>query len=62
MLTNAMQPMQRAKTKASALHEDERGPQSWVKAIAGLGWLNANGFRLALAGRARWQEGETTPG
>jgi radical SAM family protein/4Fe-4S single cluster protein len=79
VLTNAMQPMQRSKTKASllslkqrfgrrlqirvsldhytpALHEAERGPRSWGKAVAGLDWLSANGFRLAIAGRACWQE------
>jgi hypothetical protein len=81
VLTNAMQPMQRPKSKASllslyerfgqrlqirvsldhyteALHEAERGPRSWSKTVAGLDWLNANGFRLALAGRTCWQESE----
>jgi uncharacterized Fe-S cluster-containing radical SAM superfamily protein len=33
------------------IHEDERGPNSWNKAIDGLKWLNNNGFRLAIAGR-----------
>jgi sulfatase maturation enzyme AslB (radical SAM superfamily) len=79
VLTNAMQPMQRPKTKASllslnerfgrrlqirvsldhytpALHEAERGPRSWDKTVAGVDWLSANGFRLALAGRACRQE------
>ena len=42
-----------------ALHEVERGPHSWVKTIAGLDWLDANGFRLALAGRTCWQESES---
>ena len=44
---------------AQALHEVERGPRSWVKTTTGLDWLNANGFRLALAGRTCWQEGES---
>lgn len=34
-----------------AIHEEERGPNSWDKAIAGLQWLAANGFNLAIAGR-----------
>ncbi|MFZ0848013.1 MAG: radical SAM protein [Hyphomicrobiaceae bacterium] len=38
------------------LHEAERGPRSWAKAIAGLDWLAANNFRLAIAGRSCWQE------
>jgi hypothetical protein len=35
-----------------AVHEAERGRGSWDKAIDGLEWLSANGFRLAVAGRA----------
>jgi uncharacterized Fe-S cluster-containing radical SAM superfamily protein len=42
------------------LHEAERGPKSWSKTIAGLDWLAANGFRLALAGRTCWGETEAT--
>ena len=34
-----------------ALHEAERGPNSWSKAIDGLRWLSGNGFRIAVAGR-----------
>ncbi len=34
-----------------AVHEEERGPNSWDKAIDGLKWLAANGFRIAIAGR-----------
>jgi hypothetical protein len=34
-----------------ALHEAERGAGSWVKALDGLSWLAANGFRVAVAGR-----------
>ncbi len=34
-----------------ALHEAERGANSWVKAIDGCRWLSDQGFRLAVAGR-----------
>ena len=34
-----------------ALHEAERGPGTWRKALDGLAWLAANGFRVAVAGR-----------
>jgi wyosine [tRNA(Phe)-imidazoG37] synthetase (radical SAM superfamily) len=34
-----------------ALHEAERGPNSWDKAIDGLKWLSSNGFSIAIAGR-----------
>jgi uncharacterized Fe-S cluster-containing radical SAM superfamily protein len=34
-----------------AVHEEERGPNSWDKAIDGLKWLGENGFRMAIAGR-----------
>lgn len=34
-----------------AVHEAERGPNSWDKAIDGICWLAANGFRIAIAGR-----------
>ncbi|WP_373487433.1 radical SAM protein [Blastomonas sp.] len=36
---------------SQAVHEAERGPNSWDKAIAGLRWLNDNGFAIAVAGR-----------
>jgi hypothetical protein len=81
VLTNAMQPMQRAPIKRSLLelkdrfgaqlrlrvsldhftpelHDAERGPKTWAKAIAGLDWLNANGFEIAIAGRTCWNEPE----
>ena len=38
------------------LHESERGPKTWAKAIAGLDWLAGNGFSLAIAGRTCWDE------
>ncbi len=34
-----------------AAHEAERGPRSWDKGVAGIDWLVANGFRVAIAGR-----------
>jgi uncharacterized Fe-S cluster-containing radical SAM superfamily protein len=33
------------------IHERERGPRSWAPGVAGLRWLAAAGFRVALAGR-----------
>ena len=41
-----------------ALHEAERGPNSWAKAIAGCRWLSEHGFRLAIAGRSLASESE----
>jgi sulfatase maturation enzyme AslB (radical SAM superfamily) len=41
-----------------ALHEAERGPRTWAKAIAGLDWLARNGFKTAIAGRTCWDESE----
>jgi hypothetical protein len=38
------------------LHESERGPKTWDKALAGLDWLSRNGFRIAIAGRTCWDE------
>lgn len=42
------------------LHESERGPASWDKALEGLDWLAANDFRIAIAGRTCWNEDETS--
>jgi uncharacterized Fe-S cluster-containing radical SAM superfamily protein len=42
---------------SGALHEAERGAGSWDKALDGLNWLAANGFRVAVAGR-RVAEGD----
>jgi hypothetical protein len=36
---------------SAAVHEAERGAGSWAKALDGLRWLEANGFRTAVAGR-----------
>jgi Radical SAM superfamily/4Fe-4S single cluster domain len=35
-----------------AVHEAERGPGSWTKALDGLSWLSEHGFRIAVAGRS----------
>jgi hypothetical protein len=34
-----------------ALHEQERGPDTFEKTIEGIEWLAQNGFALALANR-----------
>ncbi|HEX5957790.1 MAG TPA: radical SAM protein, partial [Hyphomicrobiaceae bacterium] len=44
---------------APALHETERGEGSWAKAVAGLDWLAASGFKLAIGARTCWHESET---
>jgi uncharacterized Fe-S cluster-containing radical SAM superfamily protein len=41
-----------------ALHEQERGPDTFEKTIEGIDWLAQNGFALALAGRTYWGESE----
>ena len=40
------------------LHEIERGPDTFQKTIAGLDWLSANNFKMAIAGRTCWNETE----
>jgi MoaA/NifB/PqqE/SkfB family radical SAM enzyme/predicted phosphodiesterase len=37
-------------------HEEERGPGTFVSALAGIKWLSENGFRVTLAGRTMWGE------
>jgi uncharacterized Fe-S cluster-containing radical SAM superfamily protein len=36
---------------SQAIHEAERGPRTWDKALDGLRWLARHGFRIAIAGR-----------
>lgn len=43
---------------SQALHEAERGPNSWAKALDGCKWLSNHGFRLAVAGRRLADESE----
>jgi organic radical activating enzyme len=41
---------------SEAVHEAERGKDTWKTALAGLDWLAAQGFTIAIAGRSRWAE------
>ena len=41
-----------------AVHEGERGPNSWEPAMEGLRWLSDNAFSIAVAGRLLPEEGE----
>ena len=36
---------------SAAVHEAERGPNTWAKALDGCQWLSDHGFRIAVAGR-----------
>ena len=40
------------------LHEEERGPRTWLSALRGLRWLDSNGFNVHVAGRRRWGDEE----
>ena len=41
-----------------ALHEIERGPKAWDRAMTGLRWLARHGFKISIAGRTCWGETE----
>ncbi len=43
-----------------ALHDEERGAGGFAETCAGLDWLAANRFDLALAGRTRWGDDEAS--
>ncbi len=43
-----------------ALHETERGERSWTPALAGLSWLDRNGFAPEVGGRTCWGEDEAS--
>lgn len=45
---------------SQALHECERGPDTWQKTLDGLDWLAQNGFSLAIAGRTCWDEDDAS--
>lgn len=40
------------------MHEEERGPRSWVPMMKGVVWLSENNFNIDIAGRTRWGEDE----
>jgi len=42
-----------------ALHEEERGPNTWAPMQAGVQWLIDQGFRITVAGRTLWNEDPT---
>lgn len=42
----------------AARHDEERGPRAFASGLAGLRWLQANGFSISVAGRTLWGEGE----
>jgi uncharacterized Fe-S cluster-containing radical SAM superfamily protein len=44
---------------SKALHELERGSQSWERMLGGLRWLNQEGFAINVAGRTCWNETES---
>ena len=44
------------------LHEAERGPGTWAKALDGLKWLAAAGFRVAVAGRRLYGDADVRAG
>src|SRR6476620_6930647 len=41
-----------------ALHEEERGPDTYDETVEGIDWLASHGFALALAGRTYCSESE----
>lgn len=44
----------------AALHETERGKNTFDKTLDGIRWLSANGFAFRIAGRTAWGEGEAS--
>jgi len=43
---------------AAMRHDEERGAGGYSKTLGGLLWLTTNGFKVAVAGRTRWEENE----
>ncbi|MQQ07064.1 radical SAM protein [Epibacterium sp. SM1979] len=43
---------------SSKLHDQVRGKGSFDLSIAGMTWLRDNGFKMAVAGRALWEESD----
>ncbi len=44
---------------SAARHDAERGAAGFADTAKGLDWLAVNGFRVAIAGRLMWDEGES---
>ncbi len=42
----------------AALHEEERGADTWQPTLDGLKWLAGNGFTVTVAGRMLWRESD----
>jgi uncharacterized Fe-S cluster-containing radical SAM superfamily protein len=40
------------------LHDEERGPGAFRETLEGMKWLQAQGLRLAIAGRLRWGDSD----
>ncbi|MBT6442510.1 MAG: radical SAM protein [Alphaproteobacteria bacterium] len=43
-----------------ALHVEERGDKSWTTTLAGLSWLDEQGFNINVAGRTCWDETDSS--
>jgi hypothetical protein len=43
---------------SAAHHEELRGARSWQPTMNGITWLNANGFKIHIAGRTCWDQSE----
>ena len=43
---------------AAMRHDEERGAGGYSKTLDGLLWLTTDGFKVAVAGRTRWEENE----
>lgn len=42
------------------LHDEERGPGAFRETLEGMKWLQAQGLRLAIAGRLRWGDSDAS--
>ena len=42
------------------LHDEERGPGAFRETLDGMKWLQAQGLRLAIAGRLRWGDSDAS--
>jgi sulfatase maturation enzyme AslB (radical SAM superfamily) len=42
----------------AARHDEERGPRTFERTVAGMAWLRDSGIRMTVAGRTMWGEDE----